>query len=101
MNDINNMYGSDPDATDDEPQSLFKKISLIARPVHKEVTIDGHVLKIIDPEYVTLLEQRLRTTERMITDMRTDMGRMDELLRQRARDITKLQSMISNKVDKG
>jgi len=94
------MYGSDPNQ-DDEPLSLSKKISLIARPVHKEVTIDGHVLKIIDPEYVTLLEQRLRTTERMITDMRADIGRMDELLRQRARDITKLQSVINNKVDRG
>lgn len=94
------MYGSDP-SQDDEPLSLSKKISLIARPVHKEVTIDGHVLKIIDPEYVTLLEQRLRTTERMITDMRADIGRMDELLRQRARDITKLQSVINNKVDRG
>lgn len=100
MNELNNMYGSDP-SQDDEPLSLSKKISLIARPVHKEVTIDGHVLKIIDPEYVTLLEQRLRTTERMITDMRADIGRMDELLRQRARDITKLQSVINNKVDRG
>jgi len=94
------MYGSD-DSQDDEPQSLSKKISLIAKPVHKQVTIDGHVLKIIDPEYVTLLEQRLRTTERMITDMRTDMSRMEEHLRQRTRDIERLRSMINNKVDRG
>jgi len=100
MNELNNMYGSD-DSQDDEPQSLSKKISLIAKPVHKQVTIDGHVLKIIDPEYVTLLEQRLRTTERMITDMRTDMSRMEEHLRQRTRDIERLRSMINNKVDRG
>ena len=101
MNDLNNMYGSDDNQDDAEPQSLFKKISLITKPVHKEVTIDGHVLKIIDAEYVTLLEQRLRTTERMITDMRADMGRMDEHLRQRTRDIARLQSLINNKIDKG
>ena len=100
MNDINNMYGSD-NSQDDEPPSLSKKISLIAKPVHKQVTIDGHVLKIIDAEYVTLIEQRLRTTERMITDMRTDMGRMEEQLRQRTREITRLQSMVNNKVDRG
>ena len=94
------MYGSDT-IQDDEPQSLSKKISLIAKPVHTEVTIDGHVLKIIDPEYVTLLEQRLRTTERMLTDMQTNMNRMDEQLRQRTRDIAKLQSVINNKVDRG
>ena len=101
MNDLNNMYGSDDSKDDTELQSLSKKISLIAKPVHKEVTIDGHILKIIDPEYVTLLEQRLRTTERMITDMQSNMNRMDENLRQRTRDITRLQSLINNKVDKG
>lgn len=101
MDDLNNMYGSDDSQDDTEPQSLSKKISLIAKPVHKEVTIDGHVLKIIDAEYVTLLEQRLRTTERMITDMQTNMNRMDEHIRQRTRDITRLQSMINNKVDRG
>lgn len=101
MNDLNNMYSSDDSQDDAEPQSLFKKISLIAKPVHTEVTIDGHVLKIIDAEYVTLLEQRLRTTERMITDMRTDMVRIEEQLRQRTRDIARLQTMINNKVDRG
>jgi hypothetical protein len=100
MTDINNMYGSD-DSQDDEPQSLSKKVSLIVKPAHKEVTIDGHVLKIIDAEYVTLLEQRLRTTERMLTDMRTDMDRIEEHLRQRTRDIARLKSMINNKVDRG
>ena len=101
MDDLNNMYSSDDSQDDAEPQSLSKKISLIAKPIHKEVTIVGLVLKIIDAEYVTLLEQRLRTTERMITDILTDMGRMEEHLRQRTRDIARLRSMINNKVDRG
>lgn len=100
MNDINNMYGNGPDDEEDEIQPFSKKISLIAKPVHKEVTLDGHTLKIIDPEYITLLEQRLRTTERMLIDMRTEIVRMDEQLRQRSRDVVKLQSLLNNKIDK-
>lgn len=98
MSDIFDMYGAGDD--EPKPQSFQQKISLISKPVHSEIVVDGHTIKIIDPEYVNMLEQRLRTTERIIAAMQTSIVRLEDNYRNKVRDIDKLRTVLNNKIDK-
>lgn len=101
MNDIVGMYGAEDDSDDDyETPSIQKKISLISKPAHTEIVVDGHTVKIIDPDYVNMLEQRLRNTERMMANMQNAIARLDDNYRNRVRDIEKLRATLNNKIDK-
>jgi len=99
MDDMIDMYGAD---NDDEykSDSNQQKISLISKPAHTEIVIDGQSIKIIDPDYVNMLEQRLRNTERMMANMQNAIARLDDNYRNRVRDIEKLRTTLNNKIDK-
>lgn len=101
MNDMFDMYGdSGSDDNEQKSQSFQQKISLISKPVHSEIVIDGRTIKIIDPDYVTMLEKRLHATERMIAAMQTSIARLDDNYRNKVRDIERLRTTLNNKIDK-
>lgn len=102
MDDIVGMYGADDDDNDDDNKtpSNQQKISLISKAAHTEIVVDGHTVKIIDPDYVNMLEQRLRNTERMMANMQNTIARLEDNYRNRIRDIEKLRTTLNNKIDK-
>ena len=102
MDDIVGMYGADDDDNDDDNKtpSNQQKISLISKAAHTEIVVNGHTVKIIDPDYVNMLEQRLRNAERMMANMQNTIARLEDNYRNRVRDIEKLRTTLNNKIDK-
>ncbi len=99
MDDMIDMYGADND-DDIETTPNQQKISLISKPAHTEIVVDGRSIKIIDPDYVNTLEQRLHNAERIIAKLQNSIARLDDNYRNRVRDIEKLRSTLNNKIDK-
>lgn len=99
MDDMIDMYGADND-DDVKTPSIQQKISLISKPAHIEIVVDGRAIKIIDLDYVNMLEQRLRITERMIANMQNTIVRLEDNYRNKVRDIEKLRTTLNNKIDR-
>ena len=100
MSDMFDMYGDNGSDDEQKSQSFQQKISLISKPIHSEIIVDGRTIKIIDPDYVSMLEKRLHATERMLAAMQTSIVRLNDNYRNKVRDIDKLRTALNNKIDK-
>jgi len=97
MAEIVDMYGDNGD--EDE------SVQIVSRPVMTsgvvtEFEINGTKIRTVDPNYVTLLERRLIQTERMISEMRNELTRINNSMRQRRVESEQLQRQLDAKLDR-
>lgn len=94
------MYAFGDEAAPEAAPSLVsnQRVSLSVAGNFRKLEVDGETLLVVDPKTVQSIEQRLRTSEQLITDLHNKLARTDQQMRQLTKKIDVLSSTLNRMV---
>lgn len=101
MDDIIDIYG-DADDVDDQVANSERKSHIDAknRGQFVELTIEGISVSVPHPDHIAYLERRLSTAENTILQMRGDINRLRQVIREQNDGLRGMRRGLDSKVDR-